>query len=360
MSDLANKTEAATPERRHKAREEGQFARSRDATQVAAGSAVLFLVFSAFPSVFGQLKSFCGSCFSLTNNMTAVSHQALLSIVLLAVAPAALAAAAAIAVGFAQAGARPNLDLIMPKLSRMSPSSHLKRLMSLKSTVLDTSLTLARVAIVGTVTYLTIKESMPTLVILVHTHHAVAAGTAIAVVAAVAKKSGIVLFLLSAADYAKSRWELEKNLRMSKQEVKDEHKRNEGDGRVKHRMIARGRERIKKAIRTQVKTADVIVTNPTHVAVALRYRSGDGAPIVVAKGYDEVALFIRRCAREASVPVVEAPPLARSLAKRVKIGRFVPRDLWSPVAEVLAFVHRLRIGVAAPETPARGSHRPVT
>ena len=197
MSDTSNKTEAATPERRRKAREEGQFARSRDATQVAAGSAVLLLVFTAFPSVFGQLKSFCASCFSLTNNMTAVSQQALLTIVLLAVAPAGMAAAASIAIGFAQAGARPNLDLIMPKLSRLSPWSHLARLVSLKSAVLDTSLTLGRVAIVGTVTYLTIKESMPTLVVLVHTHHAVAAGTAIAVVAAVAKKSGIVLFILS-------------------------------------------------------------------------------------------------------------------------------------------------------------------
>ncbi len=359
MSDLGDKTEAATPERRRKAREEGQFARSRDATQVAAGSAVLFLVFSAFPSVFGQLKSFCASCFSLRDDMTAVSHQALLSIVLLAVAPAALAAAAAIAVGFAQAGARPNIDLIMPKMSRLSPWSHLARLVSLKAMVVDTSLTLARVAIVGTVTYLTIKESMPTLVLLVHTHHAVAAGTAIAVVASVAKKSAIVLFLLSIADYAKSRWELEKNLRMSKQEVKDEHKRNEGDGRLKHRMIARGRERIKKAIRSQVKTADVIITNPTHVSVALRYRPGEGAPIVVAKGYDEVALFIRKCGREASVPIVEAPPLARSIAKRVKVGRFVPREFWSPVAEVLAFVYRIRKGVAAPPTPARSSHPPV-
>jgi flagellar biosynthetic protein FlhB len=358
MSDFGDKTEAATPERRRKAREDGQFARSRDATQVAAASAVLFLIFAAFPPVFGQLKAFCQSCFSLTSNMTAVSHQALLTIVLLAVAPAGLAATAALGVGFAQAGMRPNLSLIIPKASRLSPMSHLKRLVSLKSMVLDTLMTLSRVAIVGTVTYLTVKESMPTLVVLVHTHHAVAASTAISVVASVAKKSGIALFLLSALDYAKSRWELEKGLRMTKQEVKDEHKKNEGDGKVKHRMLARGRERIKKAIRTQVKTADVIVTNPTHVSVALRYRSGEGAPIVLAKGYDEVALYIRKCAREFNVPIVEAPPLARALAKRVKIGRFVPRDLWSPVAEVLAFVYRIRKGIAAPSAPARGSHQP--
>lgn len=357
MSDLANKTEAATPERRRKAREEGQFARSRDATQVAAGSAVLLLVFSAFPSVFGQLKSFCAACFSLTNNMTAVWHQSILSIVLLAVAPAALAAIAAIGIGFAQAGMKPNLDLVMPKASRLSPGAHLARLVSLKSAVLDTSLTLARVAIVGTVTYLTIKESMPTLVVLVHTHHAVAAGTAIAVVAAVAKKAGIVLFLLSVADYAKSRYELEQSLRMTKQEVKDEHKRNEGDGKVKHRMLARGRERIKRAIRAQVKTADVIVTNPTHVSVALRYRSGEGAPVVVAKGYDEVALYIRKCAREVNVPIVEAPPLARALAKRVKIGRYIPRDLWSPVAEVLAFVYKIRRGAHVSAAPATSPDR---
>ena len=128
---------------------------------------------------------------------------------------------------------------------------------------------------------------------------------------------------------------------MSKQEVKEEHKRNEGDGKVKHKMIARGRERIRRSIKKHVKTADVILANPTHVSVALRYRASEGAPIVVAKGYDEIALFIRECARDAGIPIVEAPPLARALAKRVKVGRVVPRDLWSPVAEILAYVYRL-------------------
>jgi flagellar biosynthetic protein FlhB len=129
---------------------------------------------------------------------------------------------------------------------------------------------------------------------------------------------------------------------MSRQEIKDEMKQQEGDPRHKQKMRARARERLRRGLAKMVKTADVIVANPTHISVGLRYRPKDGAPVVVAKGYDEVALFIRQLAKDAGVPVVENKPLARAIAKRVKVGRQIPVDLYSAVAEVLAFVYRLK------------------
>jgi flagellar biosynthetic protein FlhB len=99
---------------------------------------------------------------------------------------------------------------------------------------------------------------------------------------------------------------------------------------------------LRRGLAKMVKGADVIVANPTHISVALRYRPQDGAPVVVAKGYDEVALFMRQLAKDAGVPVVENKPLARAIAKRVKVGRQIPGDLFAAVAEVLAFVYRLK------------------
>jgi flagellar biosynthetic protein FlhB len=129
---------------------------------------------------------------------------------------------------------------------------------------------------------------------------------------------------------------------MSRQEIKEEHKRNEGDPRVKMRIRQRARDRIRKAIVKQVKSADVILANPTHVSVALRYRPNEGAPVVVAKGYDDVAMFIREIARKEGIPILESPPLARKLARTVKVGKAIPTELYSAVAEVLAFVYRIR------------------
>ena len=352
MSD-ADKTEKASPERVRKARAEGQFARSRDGTQVAAALAVMGLIFAGFPTAYHAVRTLFRASFSLHGSFHAFAQEAMQTMLVIVAAPACAAALAAIVVGTAQAGFRPNMDLIAPNFGRFTPLSHLLQIISWRSAGLETIFTIARVAVVGGVTVLTVKESMPTLVVLCHADHAEAASAALTVSALVAKKSAGVLLVLSVADYVKSKLQTARSLRMTKQEVKDEHKRNEGDGKIKQRIIARGRERIRKGIRKQVKLADVIVVNPTHVSVALRYRASEGAPTVVAKGYDEIALFIRKCAREEGIPIVPAPPLARALAKRVKVGRFVPQDLWSPVAEILAFVYRLKN-----KTPARPSQSP--
>jgi flagellar biosynthetic protein FlhB len=169
-----------------------------------------------------------------------------------------------------------------------------------------------------------------------------AGNEALTIVGRIALRASLALAALAAADYVMSRHRVEQQLMMSRQEIKDEHKQLEGDPRVKSRLKARARERLKRALVKQVKKSDVVVTNPTHVSVALRYRPREGAPVVTAKGYDEIAVHIRTLAKEHGINIIRSPALARALASRVRVGRTIPVDLYAAVAEVLAFVYRLR------------------
>jgi flagellar biosynthetic protein FlhB len=147
---------------------------------------------------------------------------------------------------------------------------------------------------------------------------------------------------LALIDFLKAFRQHEQSIRMSRQELKDEMKQQEGDHRIKQRQRARAREAAKRGLAKAIAQSDFVIANPTHISVALRYRIIEGAPIVTAKGYDEVALYIRKLAKEHNIPVIENRPLARALAKRVRQGRPVPVDLYAAVAEILAFVYRLK------------------
>jgi flagellar biosynthetic protein FlhB len=152
-----------------------------------------------------------------------------------------------------------------------------------------------------------------------------------------------VLSVFAAGDFWLQRHEYQKQLRMTKQEAKQEHREREGDPQIKARIRSVQREMARKRMMEAVKKADVIVTNPTHFAVAIQYdRVSMGAPKVVAKGADFLAQKIKKIAAEAGVPMVENVPLARTLYKKVKVGQAIPRALYQAVAEVLAYVYRLK------------------
>jgi flagellar biosynthesis protein FlhB len=153
--------------------------------------------------------------------------------------------------------------------------------------------------------------------------------------------------VLAVFDYAYQRYEWERSLRMSKEEIKEEHKASEGDPLIKSRVRTVQRELVKKRMLAAVKTADVVITNPTHLAVALKYDTARmTAPVVVAKGAGVIAERIRELARHHSVPVVENKFVARTLFRLVDIGKEIPNDLYRAVAEILAFVYRARGGTA--------------
>ena len=155
--------------------------------------------------------------------------------------------------------------------------------------------------------------------------------------------TGLAMFVLAGIDYAFQRFRYEKRIRMTKEELRQERKQVEGNPQIKARIRAVQRQISQKRMMDDVRKADVVVTNPTHFAIALVYdRETMFAPKVVAKGADHMAQKIKQIAREAGVPCIENPPLARALYKALKIGQFISRDLYNAVAEVLAYVYRLK------------------
>ncbi len=153
----------------------------------------------------------------------------------------------------------------------------------------------------------------------------------------------LVLFLLAIIDYLFQRFTYMKNLRMTKQEVKEERKDTEGNPQIKQRIRSVQMEMMRRRMMSAVPEADVIVTNPTHFSIAIKYdRDKHDAPVVVAKGKDNIALKIREIAKEHNIPLVEDKPLARLLYKSVDIGQYIPAHLYRAVAEILAYVYKLR------------------
>lgn len=350
MSDEADdseRTEEPTPERRKKARDDGQFARARDTGAVAATVAVLLVLNGIWPDLVGAVREFCLQCFHeplslVRGDMTTVLEQSV-KVLLMACMPVALfACVAGMAAGFAEAGFHPNFEALQPKFERLEPLGKLQKLFSPKEGLINTALSLLRVGIVGAVAYSVLEKEFPRLAVASRGTLTLAALQIGVVTFKVAAWCTFALGILALVDYAQSWWKHEQSIKMSRQELKEEMKGQEGSPQVKARQRQRAREMLKRGIKKAIKEATVVVTNPTHVAVALRYHPAEGAPVVVAKGYDEVAQHIKKLAKELGVPMVENVPLARGLAEKVRVGRVIPADFYAAVAEVLAFVYRLR------------------
>jgi flagellar biosynthesis protein FlhB len=345
--DDSEKTEEATPERRRKARDEGQFARAKDAGNIVASVMVMFTLAALGESITHELGAFAARCFSqpyelLRGDPTGLVHNVGRVGALIVLPVAAAAALGGLALGIAEAGFNPNLDLVAPKWERLNPLPKLKQMFMFQETAVDVALQFVRVVVVGVVAYNSVESAFPRLMQLSRVDIKSGAAEIVAAMFELALWSSLALAVLALIDYLKSYRKHEASIRMSRQELKDEMKQQEGDPRIKQRQRARAREALKRGLANAVATSDFIVTNPTHIAVALRYRVYEGAPTVTAKGYDEVALYIRKLAKEHEIPIIENRPLARALAKRVRPGKSVPVDLYAAVAEILAFVYRLK------------------
>jgi flagellar biosynthesis protein FlhB len=347
MAGDLQKTEKPTPERRKKAREQGTFARARDAGAIVAGLSALAALAALSDSMIDAIRTFALRCFQSPlevahgNGQAPIDH-ALMVLGAVVLPPASAAALGAITAGLVEAGFQPRFDLVLPNWSRLDPSSKLKNMFAPGHALFELVLAIARIGVVAYVVYLTISSEFGTLSRLASASLPAAGRESLDIVGRIALRASLALATLAAADYVMSRHRIEQQLMMSRQEIKDEHKQLEGDPRVKARLRARARDRLKRALVKQVKKSDVVVTNPTHVSVALRYRPREGAPVVTAKGYDEIAMHIRTLAKEHGIKIIRSPALARSLASRVRVGRTIPVDLYAAVAEVLAFVYRMR------------------
>ena len=343
----SERTEEPTPERRRKAREEGQFPRAKDAGNIAASVLVMLVLAGLGEGMSRELHRFAARCFSepyeLLRGDPAAVFQAVATIVAVIVLPIAAAAAlGGLALGVAEAGYHPNIELAAPKWDRLDPLPKLKQMLMLQETAVDIALQLARVVVVGVVAYQSVKDTFPRLMQLNRVDLQTGATELASALLELSLWASLALAALALLDFLKSYRKHEQSIRMSRQELKEEMKQQEGDPRIKHRQRARAREALKRGLAKAVASSDFVVANPTHIAVALRYRVHEGAPMVTAKGYEEVALYIRKLAKDHDIPVIENRPLARALAKRVKPGRPVPIDLYAAVAEILAFVYRLK------------------
>lgn len=345
--DDNEKTEEPTPDRLRKAREEGQFPRSKDAGPTAGSIAVLVCLAGMGPSFCDSLKELSVRSFTDSMNLMRGDPRAIGLLVgpplLHIVLPTALAGViVSCAVGFAEAGYQPNMELVAPKWNRLNPMSKLGNMFSPKEMASNIALLLLRVAVVGAVAYYTLRSEFPKLVNLARTALPHATMAVAGSVFRLAVWASAALIVIAAVDYFKSWFSHRKRMMMSRQELKDEMKQSEGDPAMKGRQRARAREILRKGLAKQIKRSDVVVANPTHVSVALRYRAEEGAPIVTAKGVDEVALYIRELAKKHNVPIVENIKLARALNAQVKVGKAIPVELYKAAAEVLAFVYRLK------------------
>jgi flagellar biosynthetic protein FlhB len=343
------KTEKATGRRRQKAREEGQVAKSQEIASVLVllvGAAVLYIFgYLFYPQAleilhrnldFSAVPRFDRKyCIALLNR-TAVSFLILVLPVMAAVFVTAFAA------NLFQVGFQFSSKAISPKLEKFDVIKGFGRLFSLKSLV-ELLKSMIKLVVIGLVAYFAIKGEIGALIRL---HNAPIAAIFLFILKGMFKIFiwvVLIMILLAMADYAYQKWQFEKDLRMTKQEVKEEHKETEGDPQVKSRIRSIQIQAARKRMMQQVPQADVVVTNPTHLAVAIRYdvRSME-APQVVAKGAGHVAERIKAIASENRIPVVENKELARNLYRVIEVGEPVPSEFFKAVAELLAYVYKLK------------------
>lgn len=347
-SDL-DKTEAATPRRREKAREEGQVARSRELASFALLAAGFYGAWLLAGPSGAHLQTMLRGAFTFdratafdTNRMLSAAGSASLEGLTALLPILALTGLAALLAPMALGGWLISQKTFELKFDRLNPISGLGRIFSIQGPI-QLGMSVAKTIVVGGIGGVAIWRSKDELLGLATQPLGVALPDALHLVAVCCGTTVAGMLVVAALDVPYQIWQYNKKLRMTKEEVKREHRENEGDPHVKGRIRQQQRAIARRRMMAAVPKADVVVTNPTHFAVALQYTDGEmHAPKVVAKGVNLVAARIRELAAEHNVPLLEAPPLARALYHNVELEREIPGSLYSAVAEVLAWVYQLK------------------
>lgn len=344
-----DRTEAATPRRIEKAREEGQIARSRELSTFIMLLAGIGGLWSMGGHLYDRLGGIVEQALlfdraqlfdpaRMLSTFTALGGAALLALVPFF----ALMLIAAVAAPTLLGGLVITLAAARPRFSRLNPVSGLARLFSVQVLV-ELAKAIAKAALIGTVLYLFLDAHIGQLLGLPKLPPQQALVTLMALTAKACATCVAALILVVGIDTPYQLWTYAKNLRMSKEEVRQEHRNADGDPHVKARIRRLQQARARRRMMSKVPKADVIVTNPSHFAVALSYRKDkDAAPRVIAKGADAVALRIRELAQDHDLPILEAPPLARALYFHVDLDKQIPAELYTVVAEVVAWAIRLK------------------
>lgn len=347
--EYGDKTEAPTPKRRMEAREQGNIARSPDLTAAAVLLGGIVLLQWQGASVVAALRGVTEHLFS---HAVLTDHDAgSVGELLLAVGAAAARAVLPVMIGVAlvavlinvvQVGLFASSKRLKPNFKALSPANGIKRILGGGNGWMQLAMNLAKLGLVAAVAYSAVQGRIDEILLVQQLSYLQIVGLSAEVLYAVALRLTILLLVLAVLDYAWQRFRKEKQLRMTKQEVKDELKRMEGDPLLRQRRRQIQLQGAMQRMRSAVPTADVVVTNPTEYAVALKYDEGAmTAPRVVAKGRGFVAQNIREIAIANGIPILERPPLARALWRTVQVGQEIPEQFYAAVAEILAYVYEL-------------------
>jgi flagellar biosynthesis protein FlhB len=343
-----DKTEKATPKKRQEMRRKGSVARSQDLNGAIVLAAALLTLSIFGPRMVGQMEASLRQTIGSIRDPSVVDRAGIMPLVLdagrhvmLAAAPLVLVCAlAGVVVSVGQVGFKPSLKAVAPDPKKLNPVSGLKNMFGVRA-LAETLKSLAKVAAIGGIVAVAVLPRLGELAALVGMPASALLPELAHTVMGIAQRAAGAYLVIALADLIWQRKHFEKSIRMDKQEVKDEHKQQELPSEVKGAQRRRAMQLARTRMMDAVPTADVVVTNPTHYAVALRYSPDHPAPLVVAKGADHVAFRIREIARQAGVAVVPDPPLARALHASVEVGRMIPEELYHGVALLLAYVYRV-------------------
>ena len=347
FDDGGEKTEQPTDKKRGDARNKGQVAKSQELNAAFVLLAGFLGLRILWEYIYGNIAGYAIHVFSNLGQSTtteAISEIFLGIMILLGktALPIMLGIMVfGLAVNIYQVGFLFTTEPIGFKLDKLNPINGFGRIFS-KRSLIELFKSIFKIIVIGFFLYLFLKDEIPYMPYFIYYDLEHSLAEIAEKIFAMAFQVIGVIFVLAVADYAYQKWQMTQDLMMTKQEVKDEYKQAEGDPQIKGKIKQKQREMAMMRMMQEVPKADVIVTNPTHLAVAIMYQAGMVAPVVLAKGQDLVAERIKKIARENRITIVENKPLARALYESVEVGGSVPHELYQAVAELLAYVYRLK------------------
>lgn len=343
-----DKTEAPTPRRRQEAQEAGQVARSPDLAAAILLLTALVMLNATGGHILSTMKLFVARMLSgaSLDDLDTSALAPLMGIGIQQVGIALLPLMAGIVIvaiiaNVIQVGIVFNPGRLTPNFEALNPTRGFQKIFSGGIRPAKIGIQVAKLVVLSFVAYSGLHGKIGSIVTAQQLDFGQIFVLGSKTIFVIAMRLAVALLIIAIIEFFYARWRLEEDLKMTKQEVKEEMRRMEGDPKIKNRRRQVAMQRLRQKLKTEVPKASVVVTNPTHFAVALQYEESMVAPRVVAKGQDFIALKIREIAIEHGIPILERPPLARALYKTVEVGHDVPEQFYAAIAEILAYVYQL-------------------
>lgn len=340
----------ATPRKLEQARKEGQVVKSKDFSTAVSLLILFSVIFGLAPFIWNQIVQVFTLLYEQIPNAH-VDKIGYMYVLLIAAKGAALIIGPILAIAwfvavmadFIQVGPLIAVAPLVPKLDKLNPTKYFKNIVSIK-TLFELFKNIVKVIILGYIGWMVYKDHIETILMLASVDNNFAVMIEFGkLITEFIFKACIAFLIIAAADYGVTKWKFLKDQKMSFKEIKDEYKNSEGDPNVKAQLRQRRMQMLQQGAMDAVPTADFVVTNPTHVACALKYVAEEmDSPMLIAKGTELIAKKIISIAKEHNVPVIENPPVARALFKMVDINQSIPPELYKAVAEILMFVYKMK------------------